>query len=86
VLFAGAFRGYGQLVILDHGADHLSVSGHLDDLLVEAGQSVQAGQQIGRVGETGPLGLPGLYFEIRIDGEPVDPRGWLQPPGARGVP
>ena len=46
---------------------------------VEAGDAVQGGQAVGRVGETGPLGRPGLYFEIRVDGAPVDPEDWLRP-------
>ena len=64
VLFAGWFRGYGQMVILDHGSGDLSVSGYLDEVKVAAGDSVAAGQPIGSVGETGSSSGPGLYFEI----------------------
>jgi septal ring factor EnvC (AmiA/AmiB activator) len=78
-LFSGAFRGYGQLVIVDHGRGHVTVSGYLDDLQVEAGEPVREGQVLGRVAETGPIGPPGLYFEIRVDGSPVDPQVWLRP-------
>ncbi|HTO69866.1 MAG TPA: peptidoglycan DD-metalloendopeptidase family protein [Myxococcota bacterium] len=77
VLFAGWFRGYGQMVILDHGAGDLSVSGYLDEVRVSAGDSVAAGQPIGTVGETGSSSGPGLYFEIRHDGKAVDPTLWL---------
>lgn len=77
VLFAGWFRGYGQMVIVDHGAGDLSVSGYLDEVLVAAGDSVAAGQPIGAVGETGSASGPGLYFEIRHDGKAVDPALWL---------
>jgi len=77
VLFAGWFRGYGQMVILDHGGGDLSVSGYLDDIRVAAGDSVAAGQPIGSVGETGSSSGPGLYFEIRHDGKAVDPLLWL---------
>ena len=77
VLFAGWFRGYGQMVILDHGGGDLSVSGYLDDIRVAAGDSVAAGQPIGSVGETGSSSGPGLYFEIRHDGKAVDPQLWL---------
>jgi septal ring factor EnvC (AmiA/AmiB activator) len=77
VLFAGWFRGYGQMVILDHGSGDLSVSGYLDDIRVTAGESVAAGQEIGTVGETGSASGPGLYFEIRHDGKAVDPMAWL---------
>ena len=77
VLFAGWFRGYGQLVILDHGGDSVTVSGYLDEIAVQAGAVVKRGHRIGTVGETGLLSGPGLYFEIRRGGEPVDPQGWL---------
>jgi septal ring factor EnvC (AmiA/AmiB activator) len=77
VLFAGWFRGYGQMVILDHGGGDLSVSGYLDEVHVVAGDSVAAGQPIGSVGETGSASGPGLYFEIRHDGKAVDPMLWL---------
>jgi len=77
VLFAGWFRGYGQMVILDHGKGDLSVSGYLEEVKVAAGDSVAAGQPIGSVGETGSSSGPGLYFEIRHDGKAVDPQLWL---------
>ena len=83
VRFAGWFRGYGQLVILDHGDGYFSVSGHLDSLEVAVGDAVQARHAIGRVGETGTLAGPRLYFEIRRGGEPLDPADWLRMPGAR---
>jgi septal ring factor EnvC (AmiA/AmiB activator) len=78
VLFAGWFRGYGQMVIVDHGAGDLTVSGYLDEALVAAGESVAPGQPIGTVGETGSASGPGLYFEIRHEGKPVDPGLWLE--------
>ncbi len=78
VLFAGWFRGYGQVVILDHGQAKITVSGYLDEVQVEAGEPVAGGQVIGLVGDTGSLGSPGLYFELRDAGKPVDPRGWLE--------
>jgi septal ring factor EnvC (AmiA/AmiB activator) len=78
VLFAGWFRGYGQMVILDHGRDDLTVLGYLERLSVEKGDMVRAGQEIGTVGETGSLSGAGLYFEIRAGGKPVDPQAWLQ--------
>jgi septal ring factor EnvC (AmiA/AmiB activator) len=77
VLFAGWFRGYGQMVILDHGGGDLTVSGYLDEVHVAAGDSVEGGRPIGSVGETGSASGPGLYFEIRHDGKAVDPLLWL---------
>jgi septal ring factor EnvC (AmiA/AmiB activator) len=77
VRFAGWFRGYGQLVILDHGERYFTVSGHLGDLAVEVGDAVDAGQAIGSVGETGSLSGARLYFEIRQGSEALDPGEWL---------
>lgn len=78
VRFAGWFRGYGRMVILDHGDRFYTVSGHLDALRVEAGATVAAGEAIGTVGDTGSLAGPRLYFEIREGSQAVDPRRWLE--------
>jgi septal ring factor EnvC (AmiA/AmiB activator) len=83
VRYAGWFRGYGKLVILDHGEDYFTVSGHLAEIEVEAGDEVSGGEEVGRVGETGSLSGPRLYFEIRRGSEPLDPREWLRSPRAR---
>ena len=77
VLFAGWFRGFGQMVIVDHGSGSVSVSGYLEELAAAAGDHVLRGESIGTVGQTGSLADPGLYFEIRQNGRPVDPRVWL---------
>jgi septal ring factor EnvC (AmiA/AmiB activator) len=78
VLFAGWFRGYGQMVIIDHGRNTLSVSGYLEELHAQADDVVGAGERIGTAGDTGSLSGPGLYFEIRESGTPVDPALWLE--------
>ncbi len=78
VRFAGWFRGYGKLVILDHGDAYFSVSGHLADIRVEVGDEVESRGVIGTVGDTGSLSGPRLYFEIRHGREPQDPRKWLR--------
>lgn len=83
VRYAGWFRGFGRIAILDHGDGYFSVSGHLDELSVAAGDAVGAGQRIGTVGETGSLAGPRLYFEIRHRGEALDPADWLRPAAAR---
>ncbi len=80
VRFAGWFRGYGRIVIVDHGEAFHSISGHLDEIHVEVGMPVEEGEPLGTVGETGSLGGPSLYFELRSDGEPVDPEPWLLDP------
>jgi septal ring factor EnvC (AmiA/AmiB activator) len=78
VRFAGWFRGYGKLVILDHGDEYFTISGHLADIQVEVGDEVESRGVIGTVGETGSLSGPRLYFEVRHGREPQDPRGWLR--------
>jgi septal ring factor EnvC (AmiA/AmiB activator) len=78
VRFAGWFRGYGKLVILDHGDEYFTVSGHLADIRVEVGDRVESRGVIGTVGDTGSLAGPRLYFEVRQGREPQDPRKWLQ--------
>jgi septal ring factor EnvC (AmiA/AmiB activator) len=80
VRFSGWFRGYGRIVIVDHGDAFHSISGHLNEIYVEVGDPVEEGQALGTVGETGSLGGPSLYFELRRDGEPVDPEPWLLDP------
>jgi septal ring factor EnvC (AmiA/AmiB activator) len=78
VRFAGWFRGYGKLVILDHGSEYFTISGHLADIRVEVGDEVEARGVIGTVGDTGSLSGPRLYFEVRHGREPQDPRKWLR--------
>ncbi|MFB3144680.1 MAG: murein hydrolase activator EnvC [Candidatus Methylomirabilales bacterium] len=77
VLYADWFRGYGRLIIVDHGQGFYSLYAHASALLVQVGDTVRAGQAIGRVGETGSLEGPQLYFELRYQGEPQDPLAWL---------
>ncbi|MFQ5847826.1 MAG: murein hydrolase activator EnvC family protein [Candidatus Methylomirabilales bacterium] len=79
VLYADWFRGYGKLLILDHGHGFYSLYAYASDFLVQVGESVRASQPIGRVGETGSLEGPQLYFELRYQGEPQDPLAWLSP-------
>ena len=78
VRYAGWFRGYGKIVIVDHGDAYFTVSGHLDEVFVEVGDVVASGDTLGTVGETGSLSGPGLYFELRQAGSPMDPAGWLE--------
>jgi len=77
VRYAGWFRGYGRIVILDHGAGWFTVSGHLGGISVEVGDAVSEGAVLGRVGESGSLRGPRLYFELRRGREPRDPTEWF---------
>ena len=79
VAHAGWFRGYGNLVIVDHGDGYHTLVAHLGSMNTAMGEEVQAGTLLGTVGDTGALRGPYLYFEIREKGRPVDPRVWLRP-------
>jgi murein DD-endopeptidase MepM/ murein hydrolase activator NlpD len=74
VLFAGWYGGYGKLIVLDHGDGLSTLYGHLSTILVAPGAQVARGQIIGRVGSTGYSTGPHLHFEIRRNGQPVDPQ------------
>jgi septal ring factor EnvC (AmiA/AmiB activator) len=80
VVFASWMRGYGLTAIVDHGGGVLSVYAHASVLLVEPEEHVIRGQTLGKVGETGSLRGPHLYFELRVDGRPADPARWLRSP------
>ena len=76
VAYAAPFSGFGTLVIVDHGSGAFSLYGHLLDASVNAGMNVSRGAPLGRIG-LAPSGGAALYFELRIDGRPVDPLEWL---------
>jgi murein hydrolase activator len=78
VLYRGWLRGYGNLVILDHGSGYYTLYAHASELLVGEGDGVKAGHAIARVGETGSVAGPRLYFEVRYQGRPQDPAEWLR--------
>jgi septal ring factor EnvC (AmiA/AmiB activator) len=77
VAFAGPFAGYGNLVIVQHDAESFSLYGDLSNVAVARGARVERAQTVGAVG-TPSTGPPGLYFELRVDGRPVDPLQWLK--------
>ena len=79
VIYADWFKGYGRLIILDHGGGYFTLYAHASEVLIRPGESVSRGQVIGKVGDTGSLEGPQLYFELRHKGKPQDPLAWLQP-------
>ena len=81
VVFADWLRGAGLLVILDHGNGYLSLYGHNQSLLKEAGDIVKAGESIATVGTSGGQDTPALYFAIRQQGRPSDPAQWCRAQG-----
>jgi len=77
VAFAGPFTGYGNLVIVDHGTQTYSLYGQLGAAEIERGARVERGEAVGTAGRI-LAGIPGMYFEMRVDGRPVDPLEWLK--------
>jgi septal ring factor EnvC (AmiA/AmiB activator) len=77
VAFAAPFVGYGTLVIVDHGNNAFTMYGHLQQATVSQGARVAKGGTVGRAGRN-PNGQQVVYFEVRIDGRPVDPVQWLR--------
>jgi len=77
VAYADAFGGFGNLVIVDHGAQNFSLYGNLLEMSVAKGARVERGEAVGTVGAA-PAGPPELHFELRIDGQSVDPLQWLR--------
>ncbi|MCW9087985.1 MAG: peptidoglycan DD-metalloendopeptidase family protein [Gammaproteobacteria bacterium] len=78
VAFADWLRGYGLLMIIDHGDGYMSLYGHNQSLYKETGDWVEAGETIASVGDSGGLDRVGLYFEIRKNGRPTDPVRWCR--------
>jgi len=74
--YADWLRGFGLLLILEHGDGYMTLYGHNQSLHKQAGEWVEAGEAIARVGNTGDAPQPGLYFEVRHNGEPRDPLLW----------
>jgi murein hydrolase activator len=83
VVYAGWFKGFGRLLILDHGDQVVSLYGHTSAILVEVGDTVQPHQVVAKVGDSGAWGEPALYFEIRHRTVPQDPLLWLRQRSAR---
>lgn len=87
VVYADWFQGFGRLVIVDHGGGFNSLYAHLDEIRAAAGAAVLAGDELGTAGSSGSIAEPGLYFEVRKGGKPIDPAKWLaqieRPPQVR---
>ena len=77
VIYADDLRGFGNLLIVDHGNQYLSIYGNNDTLLKRAGDAVQAGDVVSRAGNSSGDDQTGLYFELRFRGRPYDPMPWI---------
>ena len=78
VVFSDWMNGYGLILIVDHGNGYMSLYAHNDALLRDAGDAVKRGDALASVGKSGGQDRAGLYFELRRNGQPVDPGTWLQ--------
>lgn len=76
VVFSEWMRGFGNLLIVDHGNAYLSIYGNNDSLLKQVGQAVKGGETVATVGNSGGNPDSGLYFELRHQGQPIDPMKW----------
>ncbi len=77
VVYADWLRGFGNLLILDHGGGYMSLYGYNDGLLRQVGDPVRSGDVVAQVGASGGAEESGLYFELRQDGKPFDPLRWV---------
>ena len=78
IMYASWFKGYGNMMIIDHGAHYYTVYAHMEEMFKSTGDWVDNGDVIATVGDTGSMSGARLYFEIRHHGKPVDPVKWLK--------
>ena len=78
IVFSNYLRGFGLLAIVDHGDGYMTLYAHNQELLKDTGDWVQSNELVARTGNTGGLNKPALYFEIRSQGKPADPKVWLE--------
>ena len=77
VVYADWLRGFGNLLIVDHGQGYMSLYAYNEGLLRQVGETVRAGDPVAQVGASGESADSGLYFELRRDGKPFDPMRWV---------
>ena len=78
VLYADWFKGYGNMIIIDHGDNYYTVYAHIEETFKTAGDLVETGEVVATVGDTGSITGSKLYFEVRHHGKPLDPMQWLE--------
>ena len=76
-LYASWFKGYGNMIIIDHGDHYYTLYANAEELFKKKGDPVEAGEVIATVGDTGSMAKPGLHFEVRYHGKPIDPAPWI---------
>jgi septal ring factor EnvC (AmiA/AmiB activator) len=78
ILYADWFKGYGNMIIIDHGENYYTVYAHIEETFKSTGDTVETGEVIATVGDSGSISGPKLYFEVRHHGKPLDPMQWLE--------
>ena len=78
ILYASWFKGYGNMIIVDHGDNYYTVYAHAEELFASKGDIVDKGEVVATVGDTGSLSGPSLHFEVRHHGKPVNPLKWIK--------
>jgi septal ring factor EnvC (AmiA/AmiB activator) len=78
ILYADWFKGFGNMIIIDHGNSYYTVYAHIEEVFKTAGDVVESGEVMATVGDTGSMTGPKLYFEVRHHGKPLDPMQWLE--------
>jgi septal ring factor EnvC (AmiA/AmiB activator) len=79
VIYADWLKGYGLLLVIDHGRGYMSLYANNDALFKEVGEAVAAGERVSSVGTSGAQNRAALYFEMRLNGQPQNPNSWLHP-------
>ena len=77
VIYSDWFRGYGNMLIIDHGEHYYTVYAHLEETFKSKGDTVGSDEVVATVGDSGSLSGPLLYFEVRHHGKPLDPLQWI---------
>jgi septal ring factor EnvC (AmiA/AmiB activator) len=78
ILYASWFKGYGNMIIIDHGENYYTVYAHAEEIFASKGDTIDKGDVVATVGDSGSMIGPSLHFEIRHHGKPVDPLKWIK--------
>jgi septal ring factor EnvC (AmiA/AmiB activator) len=78
ILYARWFKGYGNMVIIDHGNNYYTIYAHAQEIFASQGDIVEMGQVVATVGDSGSMIGPSLHFEVRHHGKPIDPLAWIK--------
>ncbi|MEA3435779.1 MAG: peptidoglycan DD-metalloendopeptidase family protein [Thermodesulfobacteriota bacterium] len=78
IIYSSWFKGYGNMIIIDHGSSYYTLYAHLEEVRIAKGAEIKTGEVIATVGDTGSLTGPNLHFEVRHHGKPVDPLKWIE--------